>query len=425
MPSPAQTLGAKLAAKQKALADLYAAHKTTDAERPYNFTAEQVEQVKTLNTELDALGKEWEEAREIEAIEAKNAKLGEELARPVRPPFQSGTENGAKAGRRVLSLGEHFAKNFYRTDRDGAIERENGRAVARKGEEIEAKDWDLAEFKTTMTTAAGFGPENLRSGRVQLSAQRPIKVPDILPTINLTTGNAYVFMSETTFTNNAAEAAENAAAAWGEGALVYTEQSANIRKVATFLPVTDEQLSDVPGMQDLINSRLSYMLMLRLDSQLLNGDGIAPNINGFYAQVTQAQAKGADPVFDAVYKGMIKVMHTGFGDPTANVFHPNDWQDLRLTRTTDGIYIMGNPADPGPDRLFGVPVVVTPAALENTVLTGDFAAHSALVYRTGIELKVSDSHSDLFVKGVQAVRATIRAALVVFRPNAFCEVTGM
>ena len=51
--------------------------------------------------------------------------------------------------------------------------------------------------------------------------------------------------------------------------------------------------------------------------------------------------------------------------------------------------------------------------------------HSALVYRQGIEFKVSDSHSDYFVKGVQAVRACIRACLVVFRPAAFCEITGI
>ena len=82
---------------------------------------------------------------------------------------------------------------------------------------------------------------------------------------------------------------------------------------------------------------------------------------------------------------------------------------------------MGNPADPGPDRLFGVPVVITTSALQNTVLVGDFTTHSGLAYRAGIEFKVCDSHPDFFVKGIQAVRCTIRAALVVFRVSAFCK----
>ena len=45
--------------------------------------------------------------------------------------------------------------------------------------------------------------------------------------------------------------------------------------------------------------------------------------------------------------------------------------------------------------------------------------------RSGIEVKVSDSHDDYFVKGKQAIRADLRAALCVYRDAAFCEVTGI
>jgi hypothetical protein len=48
-----------------------------------------------------------------------------------------------------------------------------------------------------------------------------------------------------------------------------------------------------------------------------------------------------------------------------------------------------------------------------------------MVYRGGLQLKVSDQHSDYFIKHKQAIRANIRAALVVFRATAFCEVTGL
>ena len=90
--------------------------------------------------------------------------------------------------------------------------------------------------------------------------------------------NAYSYLEETTFTNNAAEAAEGATV--GEGALAFTEQSESIRKMGVFLPVTDELLSDVSGIQGYINSRLQTMIKLRLDSQLLAGDGTAPNLEG-------------------------------------------------------------------------------------------------------------------------------------------------
>jgi HK97 family phage major capsid protein len=422
----AKQLGAELATKREALQAEFARFKSDDG---YDMPSDQIGEFRARNEELNELGKKWEEARDAEKAAAENEAALAEMKRATGPILGGRVRghDGAAAGNQIItptSLGEAFTKSIYRRDARGKFADldDQGRPVAMKHRDIENSDY---EFKATMTTAAGFGPENPRSGKVQLSAQRPIRVPDILPMIPLSTANAYVYMEETTFTNNAAEIAENPGGNFGEATLVFTERTANIRKIATFLPVTDEQLADVAGMEALVNNRLEYMLMLRLDSQLLNGDGNAPNINGFYAQVTQAQAKGADPTFDAIFKGMILVQHTGFANPTAIVLHPNDWQDLRLTKTVDGVYILGNPGDSAPERLFGLPVVATPAAVQNTGLVGDFSGHSALVYRQGVEFKVSDSHSDYFTKGLQAIRCTLRAALVVFRPTAFCEVTGI
>lgn len=420
MPTLVETLGAQLAAKQEAL--VTHARKALEPDTPVDDQVRASEQIAALETECAELAEKRAKALEIEQKAKAAQESLDDLRKPRRGvPFPAGVKNiGPEAivSTRKPSMGELFAKSYYG--------QADGEVIQKKNKDIEVSDFDFAEFKTTMTTSAGFAPENLRSGRIQLSAQRPLMVADILPTITVgVNNNAYVYMEETTFTNNAAEASENAGSAWGEAALAFTERSESIRKIATFLPVTDEQLADVNGMQDYVNGRLSYMVQLRLDSQLLNGDANAPNINGFYNRVTQAQAKSTDPVFDAIFKGMIKVMHTGYANPTAVVLHPNDWQDIRLTRTVDGIYIMGNPQDPGAERLFGLPVVVTNAATDGTGLVGDFTGHSALIVRQGLEFKVSDSHSDYFVKGLQAVRCTMRGALVCFRISAFCEITGI
>jgi hypothetical protein len=68
---------------------------------------------------------------------------------------------------------------------------------------------------------------------------------------------------------------------------------------------------------------------------------------------------------------------------------------------------------------------VTTAATEGTGLVGDFRAHSALLVRQGLRFKVSDSHSDYFIKNLLAILCEMRAALVVFRISAFCEITGI
>jgi HK97 family phage major capsid protein len=58
-------------------------------------------------------------------------------------------------------------------------------------------------------------------------------------------------------------------------------------------------------------------------------------------------------------------------------------------------------------------------------VTGDFANFSELAFRKGITVKVSDSHAEFFREGKQAIRAEMRVALVIYRPGAFCTVTGL
>ena len=191
-----------------------------------------------------------------------------------------------------------------------------------------------------------------------------------------------------------------------------------------FLPVTDEQLEDVPRVRSYIDNRLAFMVRQRLDAQLLVGDGTAPNISGILDRAgIQTQAKGADPTPDAVYKAMTKIRVNAFAEPNAAVFHPNDWQDIRLLRTTDGIYIWGSPADAGPERIWGLRVAQTTALTENTGLVGDFQ-QAELVIRSGVDLAVGFINDD-FQRNRQSIRAEMRAALAVYRPAAFATVTGI
>lgn len=409
----------ELNAKNAALVEIFEKAKT---DAGYDMTPDVLDDVRTRNEEINDLGTELEKARELDIAYQKAQQAIRDAQKPATHLPLNGKARSDAAqqqpqqpqgnGRQVKTLGQMFTES------------ENYKAWNR-GQTIEVgfDDYDPKQLKTLMETGAGWAPENLRIGRVVESAQRRPMVDEIIPSTT-TTQAAIVYMEETTFTNNAAEAAEGDA--YGEGALVYTERSDTVRKIATFLPVTDEQLADIPQAESVINNRLALMIRLRRESQLLQGDGNAPNLTGFYNKSgIQTQAKGADPVPDAFYKAMTKVRHTGFADPTAHIMHPNDWQDIRLLRTADGVYIWGNPSEAGMERLWGLPVIATTAATENTGLTGDFQLYSEIYYKQGIMIKVSDSHSDYFVKGKQAIRADERLALVIYRAAAFCTVTSI
>jgi HK97 family phage major capsid protein len=404
-------LQGEIDAKNAELAEIFEASKTTvDGQPRYNLTVEQAEDVKRRNDELTELGKQRDDARALDEIQQKNAAAVRAANQPATNlPINQG--KGGDARREVKSLGQMF------------IESEAYKGAQRKKYiNFEAPDYDFLEAKTLMETGAGYAPQSIRTGRVVEYAHRRPMVADLIPQTP-TDQAAVVYMEETTFTNNAAPRSEGGQA--GESALAYTERSKAVREIAHFLPVTEIQLEDVDGVRSIIDNRLLTMLDLVEETQLLTGDDNAPNLGGFLTLVTQAQAKGADPTPDAIYKAMTKVRVTGFAEPSAYITHPNDWQDIRLLRTTDGVYIWGNPSEAGPERIWSLPVAQTTAQTENTGLLGDFQLYSEIRRRRGANIKVSDSHSDYFIKGKLAIRADKRLALVIYRLTAFCKITGI
>ena len=105
--------------------------------------------------------------------------------------------------------------------------------------------------------------------------------------------------------------------------------------------------------------------------------------------------------------------------------HPNDWEGIRLTRTADGLYILGNPYDQIMPRLWGLPVALSDNQTENTAIVGDFGGYARLRIRRDVLVERTNSHDTYFINGKQAIRAGIRCAAVWTRAAAFATVTGI
>jgi hypothetical protein len=378
-------------------------------------TYQRAHQIKIRNDELSDLGKQVGDLTAVQQA-ADRAKMAGDLGSDGsgEPDTKRSGGLGAFEGGYGIpqaprkTIGEMFVASKALTDRRGSI-----------GPEVHL-DYEL---KTLLTTTAGWAPEVLRNDRFIEFATRPIQVADLLP--QTTTAQAAVkYMEETTFTNSAAETAEGGT--YPESALAFTEKLSPVQKIPTFIPVTDEQLDDVARMRGIIENRLAFMIRQRLDLQIIAGNGTAPNLRGILNVAgIQTQAKGTDPGPDAIYKAIVKVNTTGQAAANAVLLNPLDWQNIRLLRTADGIYIWGNPSEAGPERVWGLRVAQAQAATAGTGVVGDFANFAELSVRSGIDVQVSNSHSTFFVEGKLAVRADIRAALVWYRPAAFCTVTGL
>lgn len=280
------------------------------------------------------------------------------------------------------------------------------------------------ELKTLFQTSAGWDPEDVRTGRLELSPQRP--APHVLDAYPQTTTvmSTIKYMEETTFTNTAAETAEGGE--YPEATLVVEEKSSEVRKVSVYLPVTDEQFEDEPRARSYVENRLPFMLRQRIDSQLLVGNGTAPNLRGLENIAgIQSQALGTDPIPDALYKCMRLIREDGFAEPTDVFIRASKWEAVQLQRTADGMYIWGHPSMPGPRTIWGVPVTETTAVTSTKAAMGDFLQHAEVSVRRGIDVQISNSHSTFFTEGKLALRADVRLAVVYYRPKAFGVVTGL
>ena len=398
----------KIAAKRTELKSVF------ESAEDGKYTSEQKEEIKSRNDELAGLVEDLS----IEKKKAQNEKALEEDSKPVAEmPLASGQAE-------VKTVGQLFTESdAYKNYKQSGV----------KG--IDSK----IETKTTLTTT-GYPPETLRQpGILETPLRDPNAVISLFDVIN-TDQNAFSYLEETTFTNNAAEAAEGSAV--GEAALAFTERTESIRKMGVFIPVTDELLADEAGIQGYLNSRLQTMIRLRMDSQLLSGDGTAPNIEGLLDAGKSSVGSSDFNSYNgnlgrvgAIYNAITDIRVNGLTEPDAIIMHPSDWNqivtsvtDVETSGSKNPLFVVagGFGADAAPS-IWGLKVVPTTAISNNTVLVGKFGGGEAanVVMRQGIELAVTDSHSDFFIKNQLAIRATMRMGFPVYRQAAFHKILNM
>lgn len=370
-------------------------------------THAKVAEIGKMNAEIDDCKKQVDDYLVVAraAAQAQREEKGKESGDGAK-----GREPERKDGAR-RNMGEQFVKS-----------------QAFKGYNVGSQNGPQASLdislKTLFQTTAGWDSEDVRTGRLEYMPTRPAPhVTNFIP--QTTTGmSAVVYMEETTYTNAAAEIAEGGT--YPEAALALTERTSPVRKVAVFLPVTDEQFEDESRAEGYVNNRLPFMIRQRMDSQVLKGDGVAPNLLGIEnVSGIQTQALGTDNTPDAIYKAARKIRDDGFAEPSTIFVAPSKWEAVRLLKTADGVYIWGHPSMPGPYTCWGIPVVETTAVTSTKAVLGDLQNFTELAMRRGLDVQVSNSHSTFFAEGKLALRADVRAAFIVYRPKAMAVVTGL
>lgn len=277
-------------------------------------------------------------------------------------------------------------------------------------------------------TPGSFG--SIQRDAIVVPPMRTRRVRDLFPT-RTTTAAVIEYFRMTGFTNNAAAVAERDGAAFAakpQSSMAFAGQQAPVRTLAHWEAAHRNVLADEPQLRSIIDNELMYGLRLQEDTQILNGNGTGENLTGVLQTSgiqTYDWSAGAvgDLKADAIRRAAT-LSFLAYYEPTGVVLHPNDWEDIELSKDSNGQYLVAvSVALGGQPRLWRIPVVDTPAIAEGTALVGAFGTGAQLYDREQASIRISEQHADFFVRNAIVVLAEQRLALAVKRPEAFVKVT--
>lgn len=281
----------------------------------------------------------------------------------------------------------------------------------------------VGRAKATVTVATGGLPNSYDPGATLQVASEGFRVRDLFPSQGMDSPSIW-YRRITTGAAQAAAVAE--AAAKPEATIVADQLEAVARKLAVWVPASDEVIAD--GGQSLLSDLVADLArdLVRVENaQLLNGNGTAPNLRGILnTSGVQTRARGTDTNLDALLKATTMLRVNAYTEPTALVLHPTNWETVRLSKDTTESYVLGDPLAQGQPTIAGAPVYLSTDMPLGTGLVMN-ATEAAKVYlRQDITVDVGYTGVG-FTTNVTAIRAEERIAFAVRRPAAAVSVTAL
>lgn len=350
--------------------------------------------------ELKALGKVSSDTKTaLDNIGTQQRELADRLLQLEQKGSQTQDDKPA-----MTSWGEQFIKNSRYADFAG-------------GHMAKLR----VEVKNTLVGSGTNVAPDRRTGIVA-GAFQPFSMEALLPSTT-TSSNAIEFTKENVFTNSAAEAAEGAQKA--ESALTWTLVNMPVSTVAHWIKISKQLAADAPALASYVNTRMAYGVNQKVDTQLVIGDGTAPNISGTYDTGNYTAHGYANAALGSTLKKLVlirKIMADLYaaGYPAdAIVLNPADWATIEIELfTTAAGQTLYSVNEAGQARLFGVPVIPAVGMAADTFQVGRFSEAYMLYNREGVVVEMSDSDSDNFTKNLITLRAERRLALATEKPAA-------
>lgn len=291
--------------------------------------------------------------------------------------------------------------------------------------QIEVTKSDLATMKETKVTSSGLVVPNY-DPTIQPGLRQELRIRDLLTAIPVS-GQSYTYFKELLHTRGAGTVAEGALKPTSN--VTFETVTDRIKKIAVWMPVTDEALDDVPQLFGYIQELLRYDLKLEEEAQILKGDGTGENLNGLMTQATTYDAaltKAGDTAIDILRRGIYQVRKQAKLSADGLVMTELDWMNIELEKDGQNRYLFANLQGLVTPVLWGRPVITSDSMDEGDATTGgeflvaNFARAAILFDRMSFLFKMG-LINDQFIKNERALLVEERLGLGVRRREALVK----
>jgi len=283
------------------------------------------------------------------------------------------------------------------------------------------------EVKADMTVGADFTGEVIPADRVagyKYDPTRPVHIRQLIPQ-GSTSSDVIRFVKESGYSNGAATAAEGATLAQSD--FDFTASDSNVRKIGTYFRISEEMLADTPQLTSYISARAPEKLLNVEDTQVLSGNGSAPNLSGIITDAADFdvssggafyQSVDAANEFDVLVASLNQLALSNY-QASYILLHPTDFHKILLLKDTQNNYLKDQVYSGLQPNFMGVPVIINNAISAGSFLCGNFNVGTQLWIRDNVNVEFFREDGTNVRDGFVTVRVSERIALTNYLPNAF------
>ena len=275
-----------------------------------------------------------------------------------------------------------------------------------------------ADTLTEGGTGAGYHPYPYQETRVALMTSEIIAWSGV-PQRRSTGGkHNFEYLQEDDQTLNAGRTTEDPNADFVEADFDVNKKTDALRKIASSMSFTVEQMSSVDNLIFFATTRLIRAVANQLESDLISGNdnnGGSNQIRGIETYEAGTAQAATTFGYDEIHS-RIMTMEDVMGQRATVILMRGD--NIHQVKTlhvgqNDGRYIMGGPDSKGPNMLWDIPVLKVPKLSANTVFLIDPAP--IVIYDDGSPMQVEFSPHVHFLRDKWVMKTSIYAQQVFTR----------